>query len=372
MQRVLVVGGGIAGNTAAIALAQRGVECVIAEIQDSWDAAGIGIGLQSPPLRAAKALGLFDEIVRAGRPQPHLAMTHADGRLIAEVPQVNINDPGDPPFVSMSRTALHDLLVRAVRRHGVEVRLGVTADRLEETDDGVRVFLSDGTADQFDLVVGADGLHSKTRALALPAAPRPMFAGQVIWRIGGRCPEGLEHYTIMVAGPHRIGLVPLPGDELYLWMLDCTLPPERPAQERLLGLFQERMAAYGGYAPAVAAQVTSAEQIDFRALQTLLVPPPWHRGRVVLIGDAVHATTPHMAWGAGLAIEDAVVLAEFAGNGVPPAEIGERLAARRFERCRVVVEGSLQLSRWEQQGGPPHPKASELTAAAFAKLAKPI
>ena len=372
MQRVLVVGGGIAGNTAAIALAQRGVECVIAEIQDSWGAAGIGIGLQSPPLRAAKALGLFDEIVRAGRPHPYLAMTRADGGLIAEVPQVNVNEPGDPPFVSMSRTALHDLLVRAVRRHGVEVRLGITADRLEEAGDAVRVTLSDGAVDQFDLVVGADGLHSKTRALVLPAAPRPAYAGQVIWRMGGRCPEGLERYTIMIAGPHRIGLVPLPGDEVYLWMLDNTLPPERPAQDRLLDLFQERMAAYGGYAPAVAAQATSAAQVDFRALQTVLVPPPWHRGRMVLIGDAVHATTPHMAWGAGLAIEDAVVLAELAGNGVSAAEIGERLAARRFERCRLVVEGSLQLSRWEQQGGPPNPKAAELTAAAFAKLAEPI
>jgi 2-polyprenyl-6-methoxyphenol hydroxylase-like FAD-dependent oxidoreductase len=122
----------------------------------------------------------------------------------------------------------------------------------------------------------------------------------------------------------------------------------------------------------VAAQATAAGQIDFRALQTLLVPLPWHHGRVVFIGDAVHATTPHMAWGAGLAIEDAVVLAELAGTGVPAAEIGERLAARRFERCRVVVEGSLQLSRWEQQGGPPHPKAPKLTAAAFAKLAEPI
>ena len=131
MQRVLVVGGGIAGNAAAIALAQRGVGCVIAEIQDSWDAAGIGIGLHSPPLRAAKALGLFEEIVRVGRPQPYLAMTRADGGLIAEIPQINVNDPGDPPFVSMSRMALHDVLVGAVRRHGIEVRLGTTADRLE-------------------------------------------------------------------------------------------------------------------------------------------------------------------------------------------------------------------------------------------------
>ena len=79
-----------------------------------------------------------------------------------------------------------------------------------------------------------------------------------------------------------------------------------------------------------------------------------------------------MAFGAGLAIEDAVVLGELVHQGVPPVELGERLAARRFDRCRLVVEGSLQLSRWEQQPGPPNPKAPELIGAAMAKLAEPI
>jgi 2-polyprenyl-6-methoxyphenol hydroxylase-like FAD-dependent oxidoreductase len=194
----------------------------------------------------------------------------------------------------------------------------------------------------------------------------------VIWRLGARCPEGLTRYTIMVAGPHRIGLVPLPGDDLYLWMLDSTLPPKRPPRERLLDLFHERMAAYGGFAPAVAEQATDPDQLDFRALHWLLVPPPWHRGRVLLIGDAVHTTTPHMAFGAGLAIEDAVVLGELVREGVAPTELGGRLAARRFERCRLVVEGSLQLSRWEQEPGPPNPEAPELIGAAMSKLADPI
>jgi 2-polyprenyl-6-methoxyphenol hydroxylase-like FAD-dependent oxidoreductase len=364
----LIVGGGPAGLSAAIALAREGVDCNIVELTTDWRPAGVGIGLQSPPLRATKALGLFDEIVAIGRPQPEVVIARADGEQVALMPQVNVNDPGDPPFVNMSRIALHELLTRAVERFGVPVRLGLTVDTL----DGESVKLSDGSVEEYDLVIGADGLHSRMRALALPDAPEPEYAGQVIWRLGARCPNGLTRYTMMIAGPHRIGLVPLPGDDLYLWMLDSTLPPERPPRERLLDLFRERMSAYGGFAPAVAEQATDPEQLDFRALHWLLVPPPWHRGRVVLIGDAVHTTTPHMAFGAGIAIEDAVVLGELVRDGVPPVEIGERLVARRLDRCRLVVEGSLQLSRWEQEGGPPNPKAPELIGAAMAKLAEPI
>jgi 2-polyprenyl-6-methoxyphenol hydroxylase-like FAD-dependent oxidoreductase len=283
-----------------------------------------------------------------------------------------VNGPADPPFVNMSRMALHDLLADAVRAHGAEVRLGSTATDLQETADGVVATLTGGEQQRFDLVIGADGLHSATRAAVLPQAPAPEYAGPIIWRMAARCPEGLETYTIMDGGAHRIGLVPLPGDELYLWMLDSTLPAERPPRERLLDLFQERMAAYGGSAPAVAAQAVSPDQLDYRALQAVLVPPPWHRGRVVLLGDAVHTTTPHLAWGAGLAIEDAVVLGELVRDGVPAREIGPRLAARRFARCRVVVESSLQLSRWEQEAAGPRPEAARLTASAFAQLARPI
>jgi 2-polyprenyl-6-methoxyphenol hydroxylase-like FAD-dependent oxidoreductase len=132
------------------------------------------------------------------------------------------------------------------------------------------------------------------------------------------------------------------------------------------------MSVYGGFAPAVTAQATEPEQLDFRALHALLVPPPWHAGRVVMIGDAAHATTPQLAYGAGLAIEDAVVLAELVAAGVAPDEIGARLVERRWERCRIVVEGSLQLSRWEQEGGPPNPGADHLIREAMDALAAPL
>ena len=248
MARALIVGGGPGGMTTAIALSQADIECSIVEIDTDWRPAGVGIGIQSPPLRALKALDLFDDIVAAGWPSTQIEMVRADGQPIAWLDQHNVNEPGAPVFVTMSRMALHEVLERRLRQHGVGVRLGLTVDALHEDSDGVTVTLSDATTERYDLVVGADGVHSKVRGLILPDAPAPELAGQAIWRIGVRRPAALEHYTMMVAGPHRIGLVPLPDGDLYMWMLDNTLGPERPPADRLVDLFRERMAAYSGAA----------------------------------------------------------------------------------------------------------------------------
>lgn len=372
VRKALIVGGGPAGMTTSIALARQGVECELVEINTHWRPAGVGIGLQSAPLRALKALDLLDPVVAASYPHAEIEMLRADGVQLGVMPQVNVNGPGDPPFVAMSRMALHEVLERRLDQLGVAVQLGLTVDELSEEADGVRAVFDDGTDDVFDLVIGADGMHSHVRGLLLPDTPAPEYAGQVIWRIGVSRPAELERYTIMIAGPTRVGLVPIADDRLYMWMLDNTLPPERPPRERLVELFQERMAAYAGFAPEVAAQIGEPDQIDFRALHWVLVPPPWHAGRVLLLGDAAHATTPHLAFGVGLAIEDAVVLGELVADGCDPADVGERLAQRRFERCRLVVENSLQLSRWEQAPDTPGADPGALIGATMRELAKPI
>jgi 2-polyprenyl-6-methoxyphenol hydroxylase-like FAD-dependent oxidoreductase len=288
------------------------------------------------------------------------------------MPQINVNEPDDPPFITMSRSALHQVLERRLRELGVDVRLGVTVESFSDEDGGVGARFTDGSERAYDFVVGADGMHSQTRAMVLPGAPQPEYAGQVIWRIGVPRPEGLDRYTMMIAGPTRIGLVPIGHDQLYMWMLDSTLPPERPPRDELVALFQERMAAYAGFAPEVARQITEPEQVDFRALHWLLVPPPWGAGRVLLLGDAAHTTTPHLAFGVGLAIEDAVVLADLVAEGCDPPALAPRLTERRFERCRLVVDTCLQLSRWEQVPGPPNPGAGELIGSTIAALSEPI
>ena len=354
--------------TAAIALARRGVRSEIVEREVDWRPAGIGIGLQSPPMRALRELDLLSPLQQRSWHHPVIDMMRADGMKVAEMPQMNVLGPEDPPFVTMSRMVLHEVLEERLRSSGVPVRLGVTVSSVDDGD----VTFTDGTSGSYDLVVGADGVHSAMRPMLLPDAPEPAYAGQVIWRLDVSKPTALERYTMMLGRETRLGLVPIAPGRAYVWMLDSSAGPERPPAEQLLETLQERLSAFGFVVPEIAAQITSPDQIDFRALYWLLVSPPWGAGRAVLIGDAAHTTTPHMAWGVGLAIEDALVLADLVGDGVDAGELAGRLSERRFERCRLVVDGSLQLSRWEREPDTPGADPGRLIGETFKALAGPI
>ena len=368
LNRALIVGGGPAGMTAAIALARRGVRSEIVERQVDWRPAGIGIGLQSPPMRALRELDLLSQLQERSWHHPVIDMMRPDGVKVAEMPQMNVLGPEDPPFVTMSRMVLHEVLDERLRSLDVPVRLGVAVSALADRE----VTFTDGTTGSYDLVIGADGVHSAMRRMLLPDAPEPEYAGQVIWRLDVRKPDGLERYTMMLGRETRLGLVPIAPGRAYVWVLDSTAGPERPPAHRMLDMLQERLSAFGFVVPEIAAQITEPSQIDFRALYWLLVPPPWGAGRAVLIGDAAHTTTPQMAWGVGLAIEDALVLADLVGDGVDARELAERLSERRFERCRLVVDGSLQLSRWEREPDTPGADPGRLLGETFKALAAPI
>jgi 2-polyprenyl-6-methoxyphenol hydroxylase-like FAD-dependent oxidoreductase len=368
VNRVLIVGGGPAGMTAAIALARRGIGCEIVEREVDWRPAGIGIGLQSPPMRALRELEVLAPIVDRSWHHAVIDMMRPDGVKVAETPQVNVLGPDDPPFVTMSRMTLHEVLEDRLRAFDVPVRLGVS---VSELTDGEVIF-TDGTTGGYDLVIGADGVHSEMRRMLLPDAPEPEYAGQVIWRLDVRKPDALERYTMMLGRSTRLGLVPIAPGRAYVWMLDSSTGPERPPADRLLDMLQERLAGFGFVVPEIAAQITAPSQIDVRALYWLLVPPPWGADRAVLIGDAAHTTTPQMAWGVGLAIEDALVLAELVSSGLDARKIAGRFSERRFERCRLVVDGSLQLSRWEREPDTPGADPGGLIRETFKALAAPI
>jgi 2-polyprenyl-6-methoxyphenol hydroxylase-like FAD-dependent oxidoreductase len=280
--------------------------------------------------------------------------------------------PGTPSFVALPRTTLAEVFEDALSAvPGAEIRYRTTCTALRHRGDQVEADLSDGTSERFDLLIGADGLHSAVRQQFFADAPEPRRARQVIWRGSAPRPPEADRYLMYDLGPvGRAAVVPMTDDEAYLWLLHRDDGSPRPPAEERLAQLRERLAPFGGVVPAVAAALRP--EVDHRSLHALLVPAPWYRGRVVLIGDAAHTTTPHIAYGAGMAIEDSVVLAEELDRHDTVEDALEAFTVRRFDRCRLVVETSWQLSEWEVDPPADRSQHQQLTGRALGALSQPI
>ncbi|MBV9279391.1 MAG: FAD-dependent monooxygenase [Chloroflexi bacterium] len=371
IRRVLIVGGGPAGMTAGIALGCLGIESVILDLEDASRPVGIGVALQNSPLRALHELGLADACVERGYVHESVNVCSPDGEVVFQIETPPLV-PGEPSLMALSRMALAEILDDALGRvPQAEVRFGTTVEALRDRGEQVEATLSDGTVERFDLVVGADGLHSKVRELVMPDAPAPQRARQVIWRASVSRPPQVDRYYIYDLGPvGRVGLVPISDAELYLWKLEPDAGLPRPAPDRIVDVLRERLASFRGLVPLAAEHIRP--NVDYRHLSALLVPPPWYRGRVLLIGDAAHTTTPHIAYGVGMAIEDSVVLAEVLTHASSIEEALDGFMARRWDRCKLVVETSLQLSEWEVEPPSDPAQPQRLTGRALAALSAPL
>jgi 2-polyprenyl-6-methoxyphenol hydroxylase-like FAD-dependent oxidoreductase len=349
--RVLVVGGGIGGLSATIALRRRGVDVDVVEINPRWDVYGVGIIQPGNAIRALDALGLAEQAVAQGYAMKGSRFHDSQGTLLGEVPALDLLGPRYPAMNGLTRPKLHALFQEAVTTSGADVRLGVTIDRVEE--DGT-VALSDGSTGEYDLVVGADGIHSKVRGLVFPDAPEPEYTGQIVWRYNVPRPDDLETLDMFVGANGKAGFVPLGPDLMYILYIEAVAPEDvKMPDDRLAELFRERLAEFGGPVAEVRDRyVVDPAQVVVRPVESLLVPPPWHRGRIVLIGDAAHATSPHVGQGGAMAMEDAIVLAEEVTTGDGEAAL-ERYVERRYPRCREIWEISRQIGVWEIEHTPP-------------------
>ncbi|MBO9519106.1 MAG: FAD-dependent oxidoreductase [Porphyrobacter sp.] len=363
---ILVIGGGIGGLTAAIALRAEGHRVTVIERDPEWTVYGVGIIQQGNVLRAMDHLGLLDDYLAAAVGFDFVAVHAPDGALVAKVPSHRLVE-GCPANVGIGRRALQRVLVERAREAGTTVLLGVTAQEIVEKGHGVDVRFSDGGDRTFDLVIGADGVHSRTRRQLFPDGPEPYFTGQSVWRYNLPRPADLDSLHVY-NGPTGAGLVPIGDGLMYLYL--TTPEPGNPRYSQS-GLAEAMRARVPAPLADLAEQITDDAEVVYRPLETLFLEGPWHKGRVVLLGDAVHASTPHLGQGAGMAIEDAIVLAEEIGrHGTPDAGF-TAYRERRFERCRYIVEESLAICRGQLGEGPAIDNA-KATAAMFAVTAQPI
>lgn len=354
LKKVLVVGGGIGGLSSAIALRKAGVAQIdVIEINAEPKVYHVGIVVQANFIRAMAALGIADEAVQAGFPYQGLRICNVEGDVKAELSGAKLAGEQYPANLGLTRPALHNVLIDAIQREGVNLKLGLTFENIKQTPEQALVTFTDGTQDSYDLVVGADGVYSKVRSHVFGEQHKPKFTGQGVWRYNLPRPKDLV-YSHMFEGKSggKVGYTPLTEESLYI--LAVWAEPENPFFDSatLATEFQKRLEGFGGLIPELKQQITDPSQVVYRPLEVILMPAPWYNGRVLLIGDAAHATTPHMGQGAAQAVEDAVVLGELAASQTSIQDILDQFMERRYNRCKFINEGSIQIGEWEQYPTP--------------------
>jgi salicylate hydroxylase len=353
--KVIVVGAGIGGLTAALCLRARGANVTVLEQAEAITEVGAGLQITPNGVAVLRALNLETALAATSvRARAVVLRAHASG---AEVVRLDLTRlAADQSYYFVHRADLIDLLACAVRKAGVQVRLLQKVDRVEPAagpDGQAQVFLSNGASLHADLVVGADGLHSRAR-LALNASDAPFFTGQVAWRaVVPKLPEqDAEAQVFMGPGKHLVcyplrcrGVVNLVAvTERAAWADEGWHHQDDPENLR---------AAFAGFGGQARDLLTQLEAVSVWGLFRHPVAPCWHKGGVALLGDAAHPTLPFMAQGANMALEDAWVLGDtLARHGLGEAGLAAYQAARRDRVVRVVEAANGNAWKYHLRPGP--------------------
>jgi FAD-dependent urate hydroxylase len=351
--RILIVGAGLAGLALARALGHVGLAAELVEREAGWQDAGTGMYLPANGVRALRALGL--EAAVAGRAAPIRSQRLLDhrGRLLAEIDLHQLWG-GVGPCLALTRAELHQVL-----RQGVPVRLGRTVHSLERLEGPVHVTFDDGRRSDYDLVVGADGLRSLVRRLAVDPRP-PVPVGQHSWRFLAACPPEVTSWTVMLGRGASFLTVPVSHGLVYCYA-DVTAGSGEGNGDPL-GRLRERFAGFAAPVPGLLDQLEDPARVHVAPIDQV-AEEQWGHGAVVLVGDAAHGVSPNMAQGAALAFEDALVFAGCLRDAATVAEAVAAFVARRSPRTAWV---RTQTHRRDRTRNLP-PALRDLTLRAFGR-----
>lgn len=356
-RKVLVIGGGVAGPALALFLQRAGLEAAIYEAGSVADShAGAFLNVASNGTDVLQTLGLADAVMAEGIACPRMMMWNGDGKRLGEM--ANGLRPGEGlPSVTIKRSTLHAILHAEVVRQGIAVNFDKRLQEIVVMDEGgqqrVCATFADGTRAEADLLIGCDGIHSRTRQIIDPAAPMPQYTGLISCGGYARLPQGVPAEVArstqhLVFGKRAFfGYLVKPDGEIY-WFENLAHPgtPRRSALEAIPdATWKARLLAlHADDQPLIQAIIRATEhQLGMYPIYDIPTQRVWHKGSIALIGDAAHATSPSAGQGAALALEDAIVLAKCLRD-LPDAGAAFR-SFEQMRRARVerVVKSSRQL-----------------------------
>lgn len=370
--KILIVGGGLAGLSAAIALSQRGATVTVVDRQGQ--AEGASIAITNRAVDALEALGVLEAAIAAGMAPsgPHAiftSMMDAAGNKLPSMPAPPRPDDGLPALVAIYRPRLAEILSGRAQALGASVWTGASFRQMSDDGAGVEIVFEDGARDRFDLVIGADGTRSSVRDVIIPDL-KPAYTGWMSFRIMLEDGPPGDSGFFMLPSSNMIATTRLPGNLLYL-ATSQEMENRRLSQDQALACLDEVLSQFT--APLIVGireRLKERPHVIARPFEWLMVPEPWHRGRVVVVGDAAHSTTAHLSSGGSMAIEDGVVLAEELDKGASLEAGLNAFVRRRFERTSLVVDASVELLRLQERRAHPA-EGARLRAQAVGALMQP-
>lgn len=343
--KTLIAGAGIAGLCVANGLLRAGWADRFDIVDPDPRPVGVAVGLSSASLRALQNLGVLGPVLKASAPSMTLHMCARDGSDLVYAERSQPPGQPYPDNVVVERSTLADALTAPLRHVGRTIRSGVGVRAVRQLCGSAEVEFDDGRTAEYDLVVGADGAASRIRRAVTAESPEPLDQLGLRWVMGPV--DGLDH-GVMYLGSRasKLGLWPLRSGRTYAFL---TLPmPQRLTRDRevVLAALSEVLASFSFPGAERVRQEVDREGLHIARFQAFAPAAPWHRGRLVLAGDAAHVMPPHGSSGAAMAIEDADVLTRQLER-LPIPDALDAYSARRVDRVRRVVEFSERNCRAE-------------------------
>lgn len=349
MKKVIIIGGGIGGLCAAIAFQKKGLEAHIYEKVPQIKGLGAGITLSINARQALKQIGLYELLIEAGQELKSMSILDEKGKNIAHTNLGPVSKRYGLGNFSIHRAALHEILLAKLVEGSLHC--GKSFAQFSQDDEGVQVYFEDGAEVQGDVLLAFDGIHSAVRRQMFPDS-QIRYSGYTCWRaVIDYLPEGEPcHATETWGRGKRFGLVPLDDGKLY-WFATANAS-ENDAHMKNMGIRTLQQFYSDLHHPIEQVlEMTTEDQLIWNDITDLKPLDHYCLGKVALAGDAAHATTPNMGQGAGMAIEDAVILARLLSEKeVRPALKEYEIA--RIKRTQAIVNNSYRLgavAQWEKR-----------------------
>ena len=347
--KVLIIGGGIAGNALALFLHKVGIDCAVYEAYPYKDSVGGGLGLAPNGMNVLAALGLVDKVKARSSLAMENTFYNERGKILARFKNGSLEKYGQPG-ISILRPALYDIMNDEIQRQGIPIEFRKRLKDLRQHGAKVTACFDDGTQVEGDLLIGADGVRSQTRHIILPDAPEPAYVG--IIGIGGVTPSSAvphmsqrdkQSFNFTYGARGFFGYSGVENGDVMWW---SNLPSERELTREELAdvsldtIQREMLAIYTGYREPIETLIRNTQATVKHNIHDIQSLPTWQRGRVLLIGDAAHAVSPNSGQGASLALEDAIYLAKLLRDCGDYTQVFAQFEQARKPRVeKIVAEG---------------------------------